>query len=257
MLKSNSQTVKKFRFQTDRGTGVNARIGLMVLQTDQTLEAEMAQFTAIGGVALYHARLHNDEIVTPESLTKMEIELPGAAELLAPSLNLSSIGYGCTSGSTMIGEKRVAQILEQVHPGVPSSNPLTAAKAAFSALKVGSIGLLTPYTPDVTRAMQRNFVDSGFEIPLVGSFYEDNDLNVGKISEESILDATISIGKNSRCAGVFISCTSLRSAGVIEKAEVAIGKPVTASNHALAWHLLRLAGIKNQLDGYGTLLSEC
>ena len=129
MLKSNSQTVKKFRFQTDRGTGVNARIGLMVLQTDQTLEAEMAQFTAIGGVALYHARLHNDEIVTPESLTKMEIELPGAAELLAPSLNLSSIGYGCTSGSTMIGEKRVAQILEQVHPGVPSSNPW-----AFNAL---------------------------------------------------------------------------------------------------------------------------
>ena len=105
MLKSHSQTVKKFRFQTDRGTGVNARIGLMVLQTDQTLEAEMAQFTAIGGVALYHARLHNDEIVTPESLTKMEIELPGAAELLAPSLNLSSIGYGCTSGSTMIAEK--------------------------------------------------------------------------------------------------------------------------------------------------------
>jgi maleate isomerase len=157
----------------------------------------------------------------------------------------------------MIGEKRVAQILEQVHPGVPSSNPLTAAKAAFSALKVGSIGLLTPYTPDVTRAMQRNFVDSGFEIPLVGSFYEDNDLNVGKISEESILDAAISIGKNSQCSGVFISCTSLRSARVIEKAEVAIGKPVTASNHALAWHLLRLAGIKSQLEGYGTLLSEC
>jgi maleate isomerase len=84
----------------------------MVLQTDQTLEAEMAQFTAINGVALYHACLHNDEIVTLDSLTKTEIELPGAAELLTPSLNLSSIGYGCTSGSRMIGDKRLAQILE-------------------------------------------------------------------------------------------------------------------------------------------------
>ena len=153
--------------------------------------------------------------------------------------------------------KRVVQILEQVHPGVPSSDPLTAAKAAFAAFKVGRIGLLTPYTPDVTRAMQLNFVNSGFEIPLVGSFYEDNDLNVGKISEDPIIEAAISMGKNSQCAGVFISCTSLRSARVIEKAEVAIGKPVTASNHALAWHLLRLAGVKNKLEGYGTLLSEC
>ena len=119
--------------------------------------------------------------------------------------------------------KGVVQILEQVHPGVPSSNPLTAAKAAFAALKVDRIGLLTPYTPDVTRAMQLNFVNSGFEILLVGSFYDDNDLNVGKISEDPILDTAISMGKNSQCVGVFISCTGLRSARVIENAEVAIG----------------------------------
>jgi hypothetical protein len=75
---------------------------------------------------------------------------------------------------------------------------------AFFALKVCSVGLLTRHTPDVTRAKQWNFADSGFEIPLVGPFYEDNDLNVGKISEESILDAAIYIGKNSQCAGVFI-----------------------------------------------------
>ena len=48
----------------------------------------MAQFTTIDGVALYHARLRNHEIGTPQSLAKMETELPGAAELLAPSLNL-------------------------------------------------------------------------------------------------------------------------------------------------------------------------
>jgi len=88
MLNSNSQTGKKFRFQTDCGTVVNAGIGLTALQTDQTLEAEMAQFTTIDGVALYHARLRNHEIGTPQSLAKMETELPGAAELLAPSLNL-------------------------------------------------------------------------------------------------------------------------------------------------------------------------
>ena len=256
MLKSNSQTVKKFRFQTDRGTGVNARIGLMVLQTDQTLEAEMAQFTAIGGVALYHARLHNDEIVTPESLTKMEIELPGAAELLAPSLNLSSIGYGCTSASTIIGEDKVSEILNNFHPDVPSTNPLTAAKVAFESLNISKIALLTPYAPDVTAAIQEKFNEAGITVALVGSYYEEDDKVVGRIDEESILQSVISLGLNESCDGVFISCTSLRALNIIEKAERVIGKPVTSSNHALAWHLLRLAGIDDILDEYGQLFKK-
>ena len=29
--------------------------------------------------------------------------------------------------------------------------------------------------------------------------------------------------------------------------------PVTASNHALAWHLLRLAGISDEIAGFGRL----
>jgi maleate isomerase len=32
-----------------------------------------------------------------------------------------------------------------------------------------------------------------------------------------------------------------------------LDKPVTASNHALAWHLLRLAGIGDAVDGFGRL----
>jgi len=32
-----------------------------------------------------------------------------------------------------------------------------------------------------------------------------------------------------------------------------LGKPVTASNHALAWHLLRLAGIRDEVTALGRL----
>jgi maleate isomerase len=56
--------------------------------------------------------------------------------------------------------------------------------------------------------------------------------------------------------GVFISCTSLRAAGIIGHAEAALGKPVTASNHALAWHLLRLAGIRDEVTGPWTIVSR-
>ena len=205
-----------------------------------------ATLTDLAGVAVYHARLANDVTVTPETLGRMEAELPVAAGLLPDYLGLDAIGYGCTSGATIIGEDRVAEIFEGTHPGVPSTNPLTAAKAALKALGVRRLGLVTPYSPEVTEAMQARFIAAGIEVTVVGSFYEESDFVVGKIDAQSILDAALKVGRSADVDGVFISCTSLRAANIIDAAETALDKPVTASNHALAWHLLRLAGDQRQ-----------
>lgn len=255
MVRQTSPTaeITRLNFAMDEGAGARARIGLLVLESDQTMEWEMRLMTHLSGVSVYHARLANDAVITPETLANMEKELPIAAGLLPQYLNLDAIGYGCTSGSTIIGEDRVAEILNGKHPGVASSNPLAAAKAALKVLGVKRLGLVTPYTPDVTQAMQDRFEAAGIEIVTVGSFYEDSDEVVGRISPEAILDAAVSIGSAEDVDGVFISCTSLRAAGIIEQAEEILGKPVTASNHAMAWHLLRLAGIEDEIDGFGQL----
>jgi maleate isomerase len=139
---------------------------------------------------------------------------------------------------------------------VPSSNPLKAAKAALNVLGVKHLGLVTPYTPDVTQAMQDRFEEAGIQIEAVGSFYENSDEIVGRIDPNSILEATIAIGSSDKVDGVFISCTSLRAAGIINQAEALLKKPVTASNHALAWHLLRLAGVEDNVDGFGRLFKS-
>ncbi len=253
---SEPATQSRLSFTTDAGAGSRARIGLLVLESDQTMEWEMRLMTHLPGVSVYHARLANDVVVTPETLANMEAELPVAASLLPDYLELNALGYGCTSGSTIIGEERVASILDEKHPGVPSSNPLTAAKAALRALGVKRLGLVTPYTPDVTQAMQDRFEAAGIKITTVGSFYEDSDAVVGRIDPHAILEAAVSIGSSDAVDGVFISCTSLRAAGIIEQAETSLGKPVTASNHALAWHLLRLAGIEDEVDGFGRLFRQ-
>lgn len=250
---SDVTTILRIGFTTDTGAGSRVRIGLLVLESDQTMEWEMRLMTHLSGVSVYHSRLANDVVVTPETLAKMETELPIAAKLLPEYLALNAIGYGCTSGSTIIGEDRVADILDAAHPGVPSSNPLTAAKAALNVMGVRRLGLVTPYTPDVTQAMQDRFEKAGIQITAVGSFYEDSDEVVGRIDPTSILEAAIAIGSSDKVDGVFISCTSLRAAGIVERAEATLGKPVTASNHALAWHLPRLAGVEDNVDGFGRL----
>ena len=247
-----SQRVRPLPYTLDTGDGARARLGVLVLQTDQTLEGELRQLTDLPGVATYHARLPNAAEVTPETLAEMARALPEAAKLIAPELELDAIAYACTSGATVIGEAEVSALLGTAHRGVPSTTPLSAAKAAFTALGARRIALLTPYRVDVTRAMQARFVEAGFDVVEVGTFNEDDDLRVGKIDAKSLRAAVLELGRAPDVDGVFISCTSLRAVGLIDSLEAALGKPVTSSNHALAWHLLRLARIDDR-SGPGRL----
>ena len=54
---------------------------------------------------------------------------------------------------------------------------------------------------------------------------------------------------------MFVSCTSLRVAEILPQAEQKLGKPVTSSNHAMAWHLLRLANCQDSLPDRGKLFT--
>jgi maleate isomerase len=87
----------------------------------------------------------------------------------------------------------------------------------------------------------------------MGSFNQENDHDVARISTASIRDAMIELGREPAVDGIFVSCTSLRVADIAEDVEQAIGKPVTSSNLALAWHCLRLAGVNDAIPGFGRL----
>ena len=68
-------------------------------------------------------------------------------------------------------------------------------------------------------------------------------------------DAAIELGRDPRVEAVFVACTSLRVAEAAVEIEAALDKPVTSSNHAMAWHVLRLAGIADPLPRWGRLFA--
>ncbi len=43
---------------------------------------------------------------------------------------------------------------------------------------------------------------------------------------------------------MFLSCTNLRTVGMLDALEARLGKPAISSNQALAWHMASLAGVK-------------
>ncbi len=248
-----SEIINAIPFETDAGIAARAAIGLIVLATDYTVEHEFRKIISMPGVAFYESRIPNSSAITPETLREMEGHIADRAAVILPAAELDVVAYGCTSASMVIGEERVFELIRSARPGVACTTPITAAFAAFERLGARRIGVLTPYRDDINSLMKGYIERRGFEVPVFGSFNEENDDTVARISEDSIRRALVEIGRRDRVDAVFVSCTSLRLAENVAAIEAELGKPVTSSNHAMAWHCLRLAGIEDRLPQFGRL----
>ena len=246
----------KMDFELDDGIAHRAAIGLIVLGTDNTIEYEFRRMLAgIDGVAFFESRIHNAPTITPETLAEMEAGMTAAAALILPGAPLDVMAYGCTSGAMVIGEETVFARIREVRPGIPCTTPITGAMAGFEALGVKRIALLTPYVDEINQTMRRFIEERGVAVPVMGSYNNENDLEVARISTRSVRDAAIALGREPNVDAVFVSCTGLRVVDIVEELEAELGKPVTSSNHALAWHSLRLAGYTEPVPGFGRLMT--
>jgi len=252
-LPLNQSSDQRFVFETDDGIASRAAVGLIVLSSDQTVEFDFRRLLNLPGVGVFQSRIHTENVVTPESLSRMEPNIERATELLLPGVDLDVVAYGCTSASMIIGEDRVFECIRAARPDVACTTPITGAFAAFDVLGMKRIAVLTPYRADVNEKVRRYIEGRGVEVAAFGSFYEEDDRIAARISEDSIVEAAVALGQADDIDGIFVSCTSLRLASAAARIEHTLGKPVTSSNHAMAWHCLRLAGINDSQPEHGRL----
>ena len=247
---------KHLPFTLDDGLGARARIGLIVLAPDNTVEHEWRQVLGpLPGVAYYESRIPMAVQVTPETLAAMEKDIEAAARLILPNGRMDVLAYGCTSGTCVIGEEQVFAKLRRARPAIACTTPITAAVAGMKALGARRIALLTPYVDSVNQIMRKFIEERGVEVPVVGSFNNDDDGEVARMTPACVRDAAIELAGHKAVDAVFVSCTSLRTAEIVKDIEAATGKPASGSNHAMAWHALRLAGVKDKLPGWGRLFT--
>ena len=238
----------------DSGPAAQAAIGLIVLASDTVIEPEVQTFLPRDGVALYGSRIPLAKIVRVAELKAMEQHIPEVAARILPDDDLDVMAFGCTSGSMVIGPDRVAAAVHVAKPGLPVTNPVSAALKGLETLGIRRIALLTPYVDEVNAAVEDYVAGQGFDIVVKGSFKQNGDPQITRVPPEAIFEAGCELGK-ADVDGLFISCTALRCSSVIARLEDAIGKPVVTSNQALAWDCLRLAGYKKPVEGYGRLLT--
>jgi maleate isomerase len=239
----------------DHGIAARAAIGLLVLATDQTMEHEFRHLIRIPGAAVYVARLFNDADITPETLRAMRHRIMPAAELILPDIHLDVVAFGCTSASMELGEEEVFRQIRRARPHVACTTPVTAAFAAFRALGARRIGVLTPYAPEVNEAVRSYLSRHGTEVAAFATFNKRDDRDAARISVGSIATGITTLARSARLDAVFVSCTSLRLAEQVEAIEADTGIPITSSDHALAWHCLRLAGVNDTVPRAGRLFT--
>ena len=181
----------------------------------------------------------------------MEKDLPLAVSLLPRAVEFDVVGYGCTSGTSVIGAENIAKIVKASCKTKNVTEPVSALIAACKYLKIKRIGFLSPYVEAVSTVLRETLFLSGVETPIFGSFNEEIEERVVKISTVSISDAAVELGRQDVDA-IFLSCTNLNTLPVIKSIEEKIRKPVLSSNQVLAWHMSQLSngGLSKSCEGY-------
>ena len=235
--------------------GWTARIGLIALSTDLAIERDFGKLVPSDEVGLFTTRIHLETPNSDRTFLALENELEAAARLIIPDSRLDAIVFGCTSASTLIGPDRVQAKIQAGRPGVPCTNPASAALAALRKLGARRLALVTPYTEQMTRNVSRFLLADGLVLTSIRSVGFDTDVTIGSISKEVFFQAAMQSNLQDADA-IFISCTGTKAVNAIERIEDATGLPVVVSNQAAFWHALTLAGWNKSICGYGRLLRE-
>lgn len=231
------------------------RVGLVILATDHTTEPDFRRMVASDRIGVYVARVAYANPTTPENLRRMQPSLTDAAALILPDEPLDAICYSCTSASVVIGDEEIASALQSGKPGTTVVTPTAAATTGLRALGARRISVLTPYTVETSRPMAEYFTRKGLAIDRFTCLGFDDDREMARIRPSDL----VAMARDVMAPGsdaLFISCTALRAAGVVDEIEQRLGKPVVTSNQATAWMTLRLSGDRDARPGYGRLFDE-
>ena len=238
----------------DEGRHGRAKIGFVLLATEQTIEDDM--FTLCPpGVGLHFTRAPIPDSITVETLRAQADDLAQAAASILPDGSLDVICYACTSGSLVIGEDRVFAELRKGAPNAQPTSLITGVMRALRTIGARRIAVATPYLDEINRREADYMTDAGFDIVNIQGLNLEKDSDMIRVRPDFIADFAARVDRPDADA-LFISCGALRSIDVLDALEQKLGKRVISSNQAMMWDVLRRAGVSDRIAGYGSLLRD-
>ncbi len=234
---------------------MESRLGLVYMASSTVMEPEFAAMCP-EGVSFHTSRIHLPA-PTVEGLSQMmaDDETERCVRELARA-PLHAIVFGGTSATFLNGigwDDKIIARMEAVSGGIPVTTTSTASLAGLKAFGAKRISVVTPYVDEVTERARAFFGDNGFEVLGAVGMGIGDDFGIGAVTTEDVYDFARR-NTDPKADALFISCTNLRTLGAIPALEEDLGMPVVSAIQASFWGVLRLAGVKARITGFGRLL---
>ena len=235
------------------------RIGIVWPEAVQARHLAELELFVPPGLELEIEPAESAPALGPEGITLAHVEglardpaIGRAARRLAQR-GARAVAYGCTTGSYVLGPDGDAAIAADMQgsAGVPATTTSTAAAAALRELGVQQVAVLSPHVDDLNARLRAYLEASGFAVVNLVGLNQRGDIEA--IEPDATRDHVTSRVNTPAAEAIFISCTGLRTAAIIDDLEEALAKPVVTANQATLWHLAHLTGAATTTPGLGRL----
>lgn len=231
--------------------GLRAKLGMMLPSSNTIAEPQIAAMLP-PGISLHTTRLRLRS--GREALGMLE-KLEDAAQLMADA-QVDRLIFHCTAVSMHAPEipAQIAQRVAAITP-IPLTITSEAIVAALGVLGARNIVLMTPYDQATNDREVAFLKHNAITVLAERGLGLDGGVEMAAVEPERWFAETVAL-RDPAADAYFISCTTIRSADVIDALEDALGKPVLTSNQAMLWQALRDTGIDDKISGFGRLLKD-
>jgi maleate isomerase len=238
------------------------KLGVIAPATNTVVQPEYDAMRP-AGVTNQMARvvIPDTPVGTESEFTTMMTQVRAAIEAALDAV------MGCSPGAVVLGmsaetfwEGTMDPAAVQAHlESRAGVKVILGAQACLAAIQryggIRRISLITPYMPSGDAQVRRAFSDSGLEVVNLLGLKCNSPLLMAHESPERLRRAVREVDDPSVELILQVG-TNLAFARVAAEAERWLGKPVLAINTCTYWHALRVSGLEDKIDGFGSLMME-
>jgi maleate isomerase len=229
------------------------RIGMLLPSSNPMAEPEISRMLP-AGVTVLTTRLKLAGS-TREDLLGMTEKIEEASLLLLDAA-VDLIVFNCTAVSTFdpaFGSAISGRVTAAC--GCPATTTSDALLAAFEALGVKRVVLITPYLKSVNLREIAFLKHYGIEVLSETGLELLEGTGMAAVTPSQWVELTRR-NRDDSADAYFLSCTAINVSSVIDSLERELGRPVVTSNQAMLWHCLRKLGHDTPVQGFGALFRD-
>jgi maleate cis-trans isomerase len=227
------------------------RIGLLLPSSNTTQEAEFTRILP-DGVTLHVARLPL-RTVEPSSTARIVEDIETESQKLADA-DVDAIVLAATAPSSRNGLGYDQELIRRIESasGRKATTASTALVQALTVLGVKKLVIAAPWSEGVNVTSATFIEASGFSVLAHRALGYVSNLEIGLLDEQTAFDLGVAVDRPDAEA-VMLACGNWLTMGIVDGLESSVGKPVLTTNQVSLWAVLRLAGYRKPVRGWGRL----